>query len=136
MTNTYKSVLPPVWTTDAATDYIYTDGNMSVSLPATPYPGTVTLTDGTTGPWTFTDTSLTAPNSSAKIKLQGENADIEINGKSLSTVLESLEQKLGILRVNPELEKDFEELKNIADLYRTKEKEFLEKRRVWEALKK
>jgi hypothetical protein len=77
-----------------------------------------------------------AINSSGKLSLQGDGADVEINGKSLTLILESLERHLGIVRPNPELEKEFGELKEIGDMYRAKEKELLEKRRVWETLKR
>ena len=85
---------------------------------------------------TSLDSHAAAINSSGKLSLQGENADVEINGKSLMTILESLEKHLGIVRPNESLEEEFEELKKIGDLYRAKEKEFLEKRRTWEMLKK
>lgn len=129
MINTSNNVLPPVWTTDAA-------GNMSVTLPATPYPGTVTVTDGTSGPWTFTDTSLTTLNGGAKIKLTGKNADIEIGEHSLMEILEGIRRQLSLIKFDPDLEKEFEELRKIGDEYRAKEKELHEKRKVWETLKR
>lgn len=135
MTNTSKNVLPPVWTTDAATDLTYSTMATSVSLPATPYPGSVSITDNTSGPWTFNDVGMVGPNS-AKISLKGENADIEIGDKSLMSILDAIERKLGLVKLNPELEAEFEELRRIGDEYRAAEKRMLEKRQIWETLKR
>jgi hypothetical protein len=84
------------------------------------------------------NSSITAAaiNSTGKLSLQGDGADVEINGKSLTLILETLERHLAIVRPNSELEKEFGELKEIGDMYRAKEKELLEKRRVWETLKR
>lgn len=140
MINTYNNVPLPVWITDAATDYTYNGGNMSVSLPATPYPGNgtitaVTVTDNTSGPWTFTDTALSSPES-GKIKLTGKNPDIEIGEHSLMEILEGIRRQLGLIKLDPDLEEEFEELRKIGDEYRAKEKELHEKRKVWETLKR
>jgi hypothetical protein len=134
MTNTSKNV-PPVWNTDAATDLTYSTMTTSVSLPATPYLGKVTVTNNTNGPWTFNDSGMVGPNS-AKISLKGENADIEIGDKSLMSILDAIERKLGLVKLNPELEAEFEELRRIGDEYRAVEKRMLEKRQIWETLKR
>ena len=135
MTNISKNAPPPVWTTDAASDYIYDLNSMSVTIPATPYPGQVTVTDNTSGPWTFNGDGIVGPNS-AKITLKGENADIEIGDKSLMSILDAIESRLGLVKLNPELEAEFEELRRIGDEYRAAEKRMLEKRQIWETLKR
>ena len=86
--------------------------------------GIYTVSDKTTAaPWTVQDITWTTPNAYPntaptwttgsgssgagrihnppppnKIKLQGEDADIEINGRSLSRALQALEQRLLLLR--------------------------------------
>lgn len=135
MINTSNNVLPPLWTTDAATDYTYSNMGTSTGFGAVP-PHSVTVTDNISVPWTFTNTALTAPNSGAKIKLTGDDADIEIGDKSLLGILEAIEKKLGLVKLNPELEEEFEELRRIGDQYREAEKRMLEKRKVWETLKR
>lgn len=138
MINTSKNVLPPMWNTDSVIDHAYS--NMGTTSPGygavPPHSVTVTVADNTSGSWAFTDTALTAPNSSAKIKLTGENADIEIGDKSLLGILGAIERQLGLVKLNPELEEEFEELRRIGDQYREAEKRMLEKRKVWETLKR
>ena len=93
-------------------------------------PGDLTVAD----PYTFWDTAPNLP--SGTLQLQGEDADIIINGTSLSKTLQSLNDRLAILQVNPELEAEFDELQAIAEKYRSLEKKLLEKKKVWAALNK
>ena len=69
-----------------------------------------------------------------KMYLNGEGADIEINGKSLSSAIANIEERLGILHCDPELEAEFAELRKLGEQYRTVEKQLLEKKQVWEKL--
>ncbi len=73
--------------------------------------------------------------SQGKISITGEQADIDINGKSLKTWMEKVEQKLAILEPNPKLEADWAELKELGDKYRALEKDIHEKMKTWEILK-
>jgi hypothetical protein len=75
-------------------------------------------------------------NSSGKIECTGKDADIVLNGKSVRATLEAIEERLAILQPNPELEKEWEELKDLGQRYRTLEAEIKEKMRVWDILKK
>jgi hypothetical protein len=98
-------------------------------------PVTITSTLANTGPtWTFQDLNITYP-SSGKITLQGDDADIEINGRSLMQILDGLEQRLGLLRCREDLESDWSELKALGDQYRAMVKSIEEKSKIWEALK-
>ena len=72
---------------------------------------------------------------SAKIKLDGPDADIVVNGQSLSKAIVSINQRLAILTPNPALEEEFEELKLLAIAYAECEKRMLEKKRVFDILK-
>jgi len=81
-------------------------------------------------PWA---TSTTA--SSGKLNLLGEDADLVINGKSLTATLEALEERLNILTPNQELEGEWKELKKLGNRYRRLEKELKEKAKMWAALK-
>jgi len=82
-------------------------------------------------PWA-TNTTLTG----GKLHLEGEGADIDINGKSLVDTLQALEERLNILVPNQELEKEWKELKKLGDKYRKLEKELKEKTKMWDTLKK
>jgi len=74
-------------------------------------------------------------NRSATIKLSGEDADIDLNGKSMKAWMEQVEQRLNILTVNPELEDEWAELKELGDRYRELEKLCKEKADIWTKLK-
>jgi hypothetical protein len=71
-----------------------------------------------------------------KMTLKGTNADIEINGKSMTAWMEKVEQRLNILQPNPDLEKDWDELRRLGERYKKLEKKCQEKSRMWEKLKK
>lgn len=73
---------------------------------------------------------------SGQIDIRGEKADIRINGKSMNRWMEQVEQRLNILTVNPELEKEWDELRRLGERYRKLEKKCQEKAKMWEALKK
>ncbi len=107
--------------------------------------------NGATGSNTVWTTNTTAtgsftigPNYSAvgsqldqngRMSLRGENADIDINGKSLTAWMERVEERLNILTPNPELEKEWDELRRLGERYRKLEKKCKEKAEVWKKLK-
>jgi len=122
--------------------------------------GTITSANGTlpTPGYTYTTTHTTVPYTigtgigtlgngptigpspnvslSSKITMTGEKADIEINGKSMVAWMEKVEQRLNILQPNPDLEKDWDELRRLGERYKKLEKKCQEKSRMWETLKK
>jgi hypothetical protein len=110
---------------------------------------TYSLNAGGTGitgigiPWTTTtasDSFTINPNgyygTSAKIQLDGPDADIEINGESLRSMLQNIEQRLNILTPNPKLESEWAELKALGDAYRALEAKIEAKMKTWEAIAK
>lgn len=72
---------------------------------------------------------------SGLLDLTGDNADIKINGKSLMSAIEALEQRLNILTPNPKLEAEWDELRELGERYRALEKQCKEKAAMWEKLK-
>jgi len=72
----------------------------------------------------------------SKLILKGQGADIDINGESLVATLRGIQQRLAILHVNPELEAEWTELKQLGDQYRELEQELLAKQQMWSTLKK
>jgi hypothetical protein len=110
--------------------------SLTVSSTVGPYSITV--------PWTTTtginDTYTLGPNwnngTSAKIRLDGPEADIEINGESLIGMLKAIEQRLNILRPNPELESEWAELCELGNQYRTLESKIQAKMKTWDAIAK
>lgn len=65
-----------------------------------------------------------------------EDCDLKLGNISIRQFLDRIEQRLEILHVNPELESEWTELKDLGNKYRQLEKELLEKNKVWEILKK
>lgn len=64
-----------------------------------------------------------------------ESDDIKLNGKSLVKTLKALEERLAWLEPNSTIEKEWNELKELGNQYRTLEAEIKEKISVWEKLK-
>jgi len=104
-----------------------------------------TYTTNTTGPYSIGPGTLNQGNvsiantqfeQSGKMVMKGKQADIEINGKSMSTWMEKVEQRLNILHPNPDMEKEWDELRRLGERYRKLEKKCQEKSQMWEALKK
>ena len=97
-----------------------------------------TYTTGTTSsPWIATGTNpAMVVSQSGSIDIQGQNADIKINGKSMKTWMEQVEERLNILTPNPELEKDWDDLRRLGQRYRALERKCKEKAQMWAALKK
>ena len=98
-----------------------------------------TYTTNTTSPWISTGTGTNPAmvvNQSGTIEIKGEDADIKINGKSMKTWMEQVEERLNMLTPNPELEKDWDDLRKLGERYRKLEKKCQEKAQMWAALKK
>jgi hypothetical protein len=96
------------------------------------------VTIGAGGPYTFSaGTGITSPwaTTSTKIKLDGEGADIEVNGWSLIDAIQKIEERLNILHPNDELEAEWAELRALGDQYRKLEKHIQEKQATWDRLK-
>jgi hypothetical protein len=69
------------------------------------------------------------------MELRGDNADILVNGRSLMNAIDALEQRLNILVPNPELETEWDELRELGDRYRELERQCKEKGDMWAKLK-
>jgi hypothetical protein len=99
-----------------------------------------TYTTGTTSsPWIATGTGINPTmvvGQSGTIEIKGEDADIKINGKSMKTWMEAVEERLNILTPNPELEKEWDDLRRLGERYRKLEQKCKDKAKMWEALKR
>jgi hypothetical protein len=95
-----------------------------------------TYTTNTTGPWISTGANTMTVGQSGTIEIKGEDADIKINDKSMVTWMEKVEERLNMLSPNPELEKDWDDLRRLGNRYRALERKCKEKAQMWEALKK
>lgn len=92
-------------------------------------PNTVWTTN--TADWSIS----TSAAQSGTMELKGDNADILVNGRSLMDAIDALEQRLNILVPNPELEAEWDELRELGDRYRELERLCKEKGDMWAKLK-
>jgi hypothetical protein len=112
------------------------------AVPPTPTYSNVTITStgATTAPIYTTATGIASPwastSSTGKLNLDGDQADVVINGKSLVDTLLALEERLNILVPNTELETEWAELKQLGDAYRKLEQDLIEKAAMWQVLQK
>jgi hypothetical protein len=96
-----------------------------------------TYTTNTTSPFLATGSNpAMVVNQSGTIEIKGEDADIKINGKSMSAWMDKIAQRLNILTPNPDMEKEWDDLRRLGERYRKLEKKCQEKSQMWEALKK
>ena len=74
-------------------------------------------------------------NQGGKLAIKGENADIDINGKSLVRWMQAMEERMNWMQPNVELEKEWDDLKKLGDRYRKLEQKCKEKAEMWNKLK-
>ena len=114
----------------------------SITVSSTGGPYTITGTPGISVPWTGTSSNTItldhswANHTSGKIKLDGPEADIEVNGESLLGMLKTIERRLNILRPNESLESEWAELKTLGDAYRKLEADIEAKMKTWDIISK
>lgn len=108
--------------------YISSIDTSSVMWSATP--NTVWTTN--TADWSIG----TSVGQSGTMELKGDNADIVVNGESLMQTLQVLKERLNWLQPNPDMESEWDELRELGERYRALEKQCQEKSQVWNTLKK
>jgi hypothetical protein len=69
-----------------------------------------------------------------KLSLRGEDADIDINGVSLMTTIKEIGDRLNMLCPDPEMEQEWDQLRELREQYEAKLQECREKSRAWKAL--
>jgi hypothetical protein len=84
----------------------------------------LTVTNGTGG--TFATANATWANNTkmtakGELHLEGENADIVVNGVRLSETLKAINDRLSILQINPELHSKYDNLRQAYEHYKTLE---------------
>ena len=99
-----------------------TNPSASITIPNGGY------TIGGTGSSTATWTNTTYPSSphaaitaNGKLRLNGNNADIEINGEKLSDWMKTVNNRLAILQPKEHLKEKYEALQQAYDHYKTLE---------------
>ena len=103
--------------------------------------GPFTISSGAgsnTSPYTFNNgvnTPWYGATASTKIKLDGADADIEINGISLLKTMQEIQSRLNLLQPNTALEAEWKELFELGRKYRALEQQIKEKQATWDRLK-
>ncbi len=122
-------VISPIWN-----DTInISGGSLAPGYGAVP-PATITWPN-TSPSYSYNDITMGSFNPSNKISINGPDADIEINGESVVSMLKEIRDRLNILQVSKEMESEWDELRVLREQYETKLAECREKSRAWAALK-
>jgi len=137
--------------------YVYTStgipGTNPVLTPLTVTPNTVawpntnginwgsTMTNSTGGYTIATDSNLKGASLHVKGDAEFEGnvtfeGDVAIKGKSIKESLLAIEERLAILHPNIELEKKWDNLRELRKQYMELEAEIIEKEKMWDILKK
>ena len=117
-----------------------TSGLGSINLTDPLTTSTISVTNPNWGATTLNDAYMNSSigidgSTSGQLNLNGENADIKINGESLLDVIKTLQNRLNVLVPNKALEAEWDELRELGERYRQLEKEFEEKSQAWATLK-
>jgi hypothetical protein len=108
---------------------------VTTSLNPNAYSGGFTAGTGWTGAGTNTTPWFTQSSVAPKINLDGDGADIVVNGESLIGMLRCIQERLNILTPNPTLETEWDELRELGEQYRKLEQHIQEKQATWDRLK-
>jgi len=71
---------------------------------------------------------------SGRISLQGDDADIEINGESVVGLLREIRDRLNIIQVSETMEAEWDDLRALREQYEAKLAECREKSKIWKTL--
>ena len=94
------------------------------------FPNAVYTTSTVNSPWV-----QSPPMAGPKIRLEGADADIEINGVSLWRTMQEISNRLNIMHVNPELETQWAELRELGEQYRKLEQHILDKQATFDRVR-
>ena len=115
-------------------------GGAGATLSTTLNNGLMWNNTSTASPYINSGGNWTTYNNQPQVlKVSGDaefEGDIKIKGVSMSDRLDAIEQRLGILRPNNDLEGKWEKLKKLGEEYRKLEQEILEGENIWDMLKK
>jgi hypothetical protein len=105
--------------------------------------GNITIGPVGSGSYTYTSTSNPWITTNAlghnSLSVRGDaefDGEVTVKGRSLSEFMESVEQRLNILRPNPALEAEWDQLRELGEQYRELERQLAEKSQMWATLKK
>lgn len=85
------------------------------------------------------DTNASTISAAGSLHVSGDAnflGKVTIQGVDVVSLLTKLEERLAIMKPNPELEERWVEMQELSKRYKELEKELFEKEKVWEILKK
>ena len=134
--------LTNITTTSGDVDSWSTYNVDSSVLDTSPW-GNITIGPVGSGSYTYTSTSNPWITTNAlghnSLSVRGDaefDGEVTVKGRSLSEFMESVEQRLNILRPNPALEAEWDQLRELGEQYRELERQLAEKSQMWATLKK
>ena len=119
---------------DTVTTVSIDDTTLSISPSLTITPSSTTVSNITFSPTADDDVI----DLDLFTNINSESLDVSsatINGTSLVDTLAEIQHRLGIIEQNPQLEKEWKQLRDLGDQYRTVEKDINEKLAAWDSLK-
>lgn len=90
-------------------------------MATNPNPGVLTTSSGTSGTVWNTASTNAQVTAKGKLKVEGPEADLIINDKSLSEWMSKIEERLLILQPKPELLEKYQALQTAYEQYKTLE---------------
>jgi len=90
----------------------------TISITGASVPGTVLMSNGTGTNWA---TNVARTTAKGQLHLEGEDADLVINGVKLTDILNGITDRLSILQPKPELLEKYENLREAYEHYKTLE---------------
>jgi len=121
------------WDEPNAASEIYISDFDSMITTISPIP-TITIDNSNSFNWSGDTISLGDPLPRATLTLKGEDADININGESLMTMIRGIQDRLNILTPDRELEQEWSELASLREQYEAKLAECRTKSKMWKTL--
>jgi hypothetical protein len=96
------------------------------------------VTSGTGLNWGYNDTiSITSGGYENLLSVNGDaeiKGKLKVDGRDIGEILNKIEERLAILRPNPELESRWDELRELGERYRALEADLTEKELMWSKL--
>ena len=83
--------------------------------------GSVLMSNGTGTTWTNSNNTAAKISAKGQLHLDGENADVVMNGVSLKDILNGITDRLSILQPKPELLEKYANLREAYEHYKTLE---------------
>jgi len=116
--------------------------NSSMSANGLTYQDLYSIGSGTGATYTTNTTAdpwiVRSNGANTTLSVNGDanfDGDVKIQGRSLAEFMEQVSQRLNMLQPNPELEKEWDQLRELGEQYRELERKCKEKSEMWNRLK-